>query len=303
MAHRADPALSVVVVSFSPPALVSKCLDALVASGLQNQEILIVRRSGDEIDAVRTLADGVTGCRLLEAGDGATVPRMRHLGVAASCGSIVALIEDDCVVEHGWGAAVVRAHRTPHVAVGGAVEPSSFDRALDWAAFLCDYARFMLPLPGGEAQVLPGNNVSYKRSVVPELLGLTAERGLQETFVHDAWARAGVPMKVEPGIVVRNVHAWRLEDLCVVPFHHGRAFAGQRSRAWPVVRRLLYMAGSLALPVLQTGRILGRVLSRRRFFWPMLRALPYVAVFATCWSAGECAGYALGSGSSLDRWR
>jgi hypothetical protein len=213
------------------------------------------------------------------------------------------LIEDDCLVESDWADAVVRAHASAHVAIGGAVEPDSYERPLDWAAFFCDYGRFMLPLPGGETAVLPGNNVSYKRAVVDEMIVTGAVDGLQEAFVHDAWRLARRPMKADPSIRVRNVHRWTAKAVSGVPFHHGRAFAGQRAAGWSVVKRLLYGCASVALPFLHTGRILQRVLTRRRLIGPLCGALPWIVLFGVFWSAGECAGYLLGPGSSLQRWR
>jgi hypothetical protein len=238
----------------------------------------------------------------VNATDG-TIPRMRSQGIAASRGDVVALIEDDCVVEAYFGSAVLRAHAGPHVAVGGAVEPGSYLTALDWATYFCDYARFMLPFPAGDASVLPGNNVSYKRAVVDELLSLGAANGLQEAFVHAAWRQSGRLMKADPQVVVRNENAWTVAAVSSLPFHHGRAFAGQRGQNWTLTRRLAFAAATVALPALHGGRILTRVVGKRRRVGQLARALPWVVLFGLSWSAGECVGYALGPGTSLQRWR
>lgn len=295
--------LSVVVVSFSGLEVLDRCLQALSANADIVGEVLVVRRSEDALAQASALVARREDMRLVLVPSDATVPRMRHAGLNESRGDIVALIEDDCLVESEWAGAVVRAHAGTHVAIGGAVEPDSYERPLDWAAFFCDYARFMLPLPGGETAVLPGNNVSYKRAVVDELIVTGAVDGLQEAFVHDAWYRAGRTMKADPSIRVRNVHRWTAEAVSGVPFHHGRAFAGQRAAGWSVGKRLLYGCASVILPFLHTGRILERVLTRRRLVRPLWGALPWIVLFGVCWSAGECAGYLLGPGSSLQRWR
>lgn len=301
---RGASTLSVVVVSFNPLPQLARCLGSLSAQrDYPPTEVLVVGNWSDkepaQLAALRHAFPQVTWID----GMGGTIPRLRSLGVEASGGDVVALLEDDCVVDGDFGLAVLRAHTTPHVAVGGAVEPGGYRRAVDWAAYLCDYSQYMLPFAGGDTTVLPGNNVSYKRAIVGEVLALGGANGLQEAFVHAALGRSGRPMKSDPRIVVRNEHSWAMADVSAVPFQHGRAFGGQRARGWPLSRRLAFSAAAVGLPVLQVGRILTRVLRRRPGAWWLLRALPWVVLFTLCWAAGECVGYARGAGASLERWR
>jgi len=302
---RPGPALSVVIVSFNRRLdLLERCLRAVIAQDVSNgMEVIVVRdrHSGDADHAV-TVARQFPHVTWLEARDG-TVPQMRRLGVAESRGDVVALIEDDCIVAADWTTAIIRAHAGPHVAVGGAVEPGTYRSSLDWAAYFCDYARFMLPFARREASVLPGNNVSYKRQVVPELLEMTEREGLQETFVHEAWQRQRKPMLADPRIVVRDEHTWRIADVSRVPFHHARAFAGRRAQRWGLEQKLAFAVATAALPLVHVARVLLRVLTRRRAILPLAGALPWVALFGLCWAAGECVGYACGPGDSLRRWR
>ncbi len=306
MAQQSDaPALSVVVVSFNRTLhLLEQCLQALASQHIADGVEIIVVRNRKRCDDDRT--DGLSrefSCvTWLEATDG-TIPHMRRLGIANSHGRLVALIEDDCVVDHSWAGAVLRAHAGPHVAVGGAVEPGDFRTALDWAAYFCDYATFMLPFRRENTWVLAGNNVSYKRDVVPELLALTVHDGLQEAFLHRAWHEGGKPMQADPTIIVRNQHRWTLADVLAVPFFHGRAFGGRRAREWPVEQRALFALGAAVLPLMHLVRISRRVLGRGRFAGPLVRALPWIGLFGASWAAGECVGYAAGPGDSLRHWR
>lgn len=302
--HPDAPPLSVVVVSFNPLPQLERCLRSLAAQrDCPPTEVLVVGNWSDKDPGqLAALQQAFPQATWVDGMDG-TIPRLRSLGVEASRGDVVALLEDDCVVDAAFGSSVLRAHGTPHVAVGGAVEPGAYRRGVDWAAYLCDYSRFMLPFPEGDATVLPGNNVSYKREIVDEVLALSGANGLQETFVHAAFSRSGRPMKADPRIVVRNEHSWAVADVSTVPFQHGRAFGGQRAHGWPLPRRLAFSAAAVGLPVLQVGRILTRVLRRRPGAWWLVRALPWVVLFTLCWAAGECVGYARGAGTSLERWR
>ena len=303
-AGAVGPQVSVVVVAFNDPQLLSRCLEAL---SLETQggdvETLVVSNRQHAVEHLsERLRSTLDGVQWIHAARGTTIPRMRTLGIAYSHGDIVALIEDDCVVQAGWYAGLLASHRMPAAAVGGAVEPGPYRRALDWAVYLCDYGRFMLPLAAGPAVALPGNNVSYKRDSLRALPATLAE-DFQEMFVHREWQRQGVPMWSEPAIVVTNVNSWTLAHLTVIPYHHARAFAGRRFGDQPVWRRGMMSLFALLLPLIKVSRVVRETVARRRCFRALLRALPLIVVLETCWSLGESVGYLRGPGASASRWR
>jgi glycosyltransferase involved in cell wall biosynthesis len=293
------PALSAVVVAFNGRTHLERCLRALQAQSRGGSFEIVVVAKAERLREASPLRDALPSVRWIEAAPAQTIPQMRSLGIRHARGSIVALLEDDCVPSPVWADAVLRAHTGPDVAVGGAVEPGAYRRALDWAVYFCEYARFMLPLPERTTWVLPGNNVSYKREAVA---ALNDTDGLEEAFVHRSWHEQGRPMKADPDIVVSNENSWTLAHVSSVPFHHARAFAGKRLAGARRPRRLIYAACAGALPVVHTGRIIARVARRPRRLLDLARAFAWVALFGLSWSAGECVGYACGPGLSRQRW-
>lgn len=298
-AALAVPALSVVVVSFNGAAILRDCLATLMPDA---------RRVGAEVIAVSNWQDAsgrdalerdFPDTRWVNAPDGHIVPRLRRLGMAASHGQIVAILEDDCLVAPGWCEAILVAHRTPDVAIGGAVEPGPYRRGIDWAVFFCEYGRFMQPLPERPTPDLPGNNVSYKRAALD---ALPLSDGFYDVFVHQRWAHEGRGLRADGTIVIRQVNFRRWYHVTRMPFHHGRGFAGSRFPGANLPWRLATSGLALFLPLLTTARIIGLALERRRF-GRLPRALPWIILFATSWSLGESAGYLLGPGDSLSRWR
>jgi hypothetical protein len=180
--------------------------------------------------------------QLGERSTGETVPRMRRKGSAAR-GDVVALTEDDCVVDAQWCGAVIRAHREPWVAVGGAVEPGPYTRASDWAVYFFEYGRFMLPFDQRESSVLPGNNVSDKRRALAEK-GLVETEGFHDVFVH----QPGIGRVADgdhAGSAVTNRNAWPRSYLTVNPFHHGRGFAARRVAGQSCASRYVGFAGTI----------------------------------------------------------
>ena len=284
-------------------ASLASCLEALArdTDGIDVETLVVSdwRRPGGRPN--ETFLSTYPMIRWIDASNNPTVPRMRATAIAASTADIVAIIEDDCSVQPGWCRALLAAHRVPVAAVGGAVEPGAYGRALDWAVYFCDYGRFMLPFAAGRAAALPGNNMSYKRDhlarLPPELV-----HEFQEVFVHRAWQRDGIPMRSDPAVVVTNRHMGTPADVTTIPYHHGRAFGGRRFSDQPW-RRAMMSALSLFLPLLNVYRIVRETVRRGRRLGALARALPWILVLSSSWSIGESIGYLRGPGDSASRWR
>lgn len=294
--------LSVIVVSFNGSVSLAKCLASLAPQArARDVEIIVASNWHDDFGAGADLEKAFPEVLFVRAPDGTTIPMLRHLGIKASCGALIGLLEDDCEMAPDWCAAVLEAHQSAAVAIGGAVEAGPYSRALDWGVYFCEYGRYMLPFPSGPASDLPGNNVSYKREALEALPD--SSNGFYDVFVHRRWAREGRLMRLDATIVVRNMNFWRLRHVTSVPFHHGRAFGGQRSAPWPRPFRAGLSVLALFLPLLAVARIMKNTLRRRRHLSRLFQAVPWIVSFTVSWSLGEGAGYLLGPGDSPMRWR
>jgi glycosyltransferase involved in cell wall biosynthesis len=297
------PKLSVVIPSFNSLAVLEKCLVALAPQNTAEiVEILVIRDQSRESAEYQMLQEKFDKIQWLAAPPAATVPKMRLLGITHSQGEIVALIEDDCIVGSNWCTAVIQAHQSPEGAIGGAVEPGAYTKGLDWGVYFCEYARFMQPF-AGLVKVLPGNNVSYKRIVLDQLLqDHPNDEGFYEVFMHSALQQAGETLKADPTLVVHNCNSWEFTNISTVPFHHGRGFAGMRFIHQPW-KRIPFLGLALLLPIVQMSRIVIVVIKRRRYIFELFKAIPDIFLFSSSWSFGEFMGYLFGSGNSLKQWR
>ena len=291
--------LSIIVVSFSSPSILERCLAALVAQAepVRADVVVVSRPMPDE-----QLRGRFPGVHWISAPPEATVPRMRSIGIGASRGDVVALLEDDCLVADGWCAALLSAHEGPWAAVGGPIEPGDYHRALDWGVYFCEYGRFMMPF-GGDVAVLPGNNISYKRSALDALATKAGDVGFYETFANARLQQSGHTLKAAPVMSVRHINSWSREWLTGLPYHHGRGYAGLRLAGRSATARVAFATRTLALPAVQVGRLAREVLRRRRLIGRFILALPFVVSFTISWSAGEWVGCLFGPGRSLERWR
>jgi hypothetical protein len=302
----ADVKLSIIVVCLNSSDVRDLCLDSLAAQAhLDSVEILAVGHWG-----IKEKQLGLNGDRLswserfptvrwLSVSVETTIPEMRTYAIRQSCGKIVALLEDDCVIPEGWIQNVVNAHTRADSIIGGAIAPEKYRRLLDWAVYFCEYGRFMPPFSGPQ-NALPGNHVTYQKTVLP---ALESGQGFYEVFFHDTWRSSGGQLIADPKLMVTNVNHWSLRHVTNVPFHHGKAFAGMRAQSFPAWRRGVYTVLSLALPIIKAARLATVIFKRQQYQVEFFLSLPWTMIFLSSWSFGELLGYAAGAGRSPELWR
>ena len=292
--------ITVVVIGYAPADVLKRCLSELRAQAQprSDTEVLVVahpEHQGGSLGAVNAEFREFTWIAVPPSYN---VARMRGLGIARCRGAVVALLEGDCVPARDWLTRV--AEMSPVSAVGGAVEPGAFRRGVDWGAYFCEFAKFMLPLPTS-VEHLPGANVVYRRDRLPDPARLEAE-GFYETFVNAGLRDAG-PLAFDSSLVVRHERTWRAGVVLATRFHHGRGFASLRVRERSAVSRLPFLALSMLLPFVLVARVLREPLRRSRLVGRALLTLPWIIALSLSWSAGEFMGYLAGPGTSLARWR
>jgi hypothetical protein len=175
--------------------------------------------------------------------------------------------------------------------VGGAIEKLRPDKPVAWAAYLLDYGRYMLPLSSGPAEYLSDCNVSYKRSVLEEIITHWRD-SFHETRVHDAIReRNGADAIVlDPAIVVMQSRRPELGDFLSDRVAHGKLFARLRAAKYNRRARIVYSLGALALAPVFVWRALRRAWRRSDMRMGALRALPLMILAALAWSLGESIG-------------
>ncbi|MBX6316458.1 MAG: glycosyltransferase [Isosphaeraceae bacterium] len=272
-----------------------RALDAQPERG--HLEVIVVDAVGGPTrERLRTHQPPVT---LIEAEERLPIPRLRYLGVQQARGKIIAILEDHGEVSAGWARELIRQHEGRWGAVGGVVENGRAG-LVNWAAFFCEYAPYMSPVPEGEVADLPGNNIAYKR---PHLLrhAHILDEGKWESWINDRLRADGVPIAATNRAVVRHIKPFRLGDFLIQRFHFARSFAGMRRSEQTWTRRILYGIGSLALPAILLARVARTAGRKRRHLGQFVACLPLIALFLTVGACGEMIGYLFGSGQSLNR--
>jgi hypothetical protein len=291
-------ALSVIVFMFVSRDSLERCLTALHEQ-LSGADAEIIVPYDDTLVDARAMMDRFARARFLHVPGRRTPAELRAHGTAASRGRIVAFLEDHCVPAPDWHQHVLRAHQEPHAAVGGPVEKglppnASGDTALNWALYLSDYSRYMLPMPAGPSHSLTDCNVSYKREALQEIRESWAKE-FHENVVHGALAARGATLWFDPGMVVFEQRHMSWRGALTDRYTFGRLFGSTRVTGAPAVRRAAVGAAALLMPPLLVARVARTLASRGRHRGQLFRCLPHLTVLAGAWMLGEAMGYWTGS--------
>ena len=291
-------ALSVVVASVNGLPYLADCLEALEEYA-PDAEVVVADWTDERTrDVVR---DRFPRATLLSFDEPMAVPELRAAGVFAATAPYVALIEDHCNVREEWADRLVAAHEAGHSVVGGSIRNSPYRRVRDWAAFFCEYSRYMEPAPAGEVDDLPGMNVSYDRRAI-EAIDDLLRAGKWESWLHARLLDRGFVLWCEPDAVLDHAKDFGFREFLSQRYHYSRSYAGMRN-AELGSRRLLYALGSPLIPPLMYTRIARSVLSRRRHRRELALATPLILLYMSVWAGGEAIGYVFGGGRSLLRVR
>jgi hypothetical protein len=227
----------------------------------------------------------------------ASVAELRANGIAASSAPCVAVIEDHCVVERGWAAALLAGHAEGYSAVGGPIYNRT-RRVRDWAAFLFEYSAYMRLPRGGPVTDLSGMNVSYDRRAIAAI-GDLLSAGKWEWQLHGRLRERGFALFGTPAAALGHIKDFGVREFMAQRFHYARAHAAMLNPdlGW---KRIVYALGSPALVPLLYARI-ARNVRRYGHAREFVLATPLLALYLAATALGEGLGYAFGGGRSLLR--
>ena len=289
--------LSIVVASIYSQTVLKKCLDSILANYGENVEIIVAHNSA--VEPISDLIAEYADVCFIKFTEKTTLPVLWATGIARTSGEIVAVTDSSCVVAENWISEIFAAHQADSPVIGGAVEMSESKSLTDWAAYFCEYGQFMKPLAAGAVEVLPGNDIAFKRDVLkkhPQFV----ENEFWKTYLCQQLQTEGIELISAPSMLVYYSKSFEFLPFLVRRFHHGRCFAGMRIKSETVFKRALYAVGTIVLPFVFFIRTITPVLQKRRFVREFILALPISVLAILLWSIGETCGYLAGTGKSCE---
>jgi len=293
--------ISVVVATSQPWPEVQRCLDSFFPEARDlGAEVIVLDPHGRGLpaDAERRYPGVV---HLTEPG--ASIFRLRQVGLCAAQGDVVAITEDHTAAPPDWLSRHLAAHREhpEFAAVGGPVENGATRRIVDWAIFLQNHARWFPPLASGERQGVDRSNVSYKRRVLPHA---PSPDGRDDPYFDHRLIERGERYWLDAGNVLEHTQSLGLWGTMAIEFHVGRSVAAlQVVSGMSRRRRLLRLAGSPLIALVNLREALRVILGRRVYPRRAMASLPLIPLVSLALASGFLTGYAAGPGTSPNEVR
>lgn len=297
------PDLSIVIASLQPGPVILDCLSALETQRRSDVEVMVVDGGADgTVERVRARFPWV---QIIEAPTTLSLPKLRGLGIAAATAPIVGVLDAWCLVNDGWIEDAITTHRErPELVVGGGVELAEAERRSlsAWATYLFDYWEFVPPFPSGYVNVLPGNNITYKRAALANNDTLRTV-GFWKAFTNARLKESGNRLWASQGLVVQLRRRLPLGPFFRSRYHHGRSYAAMRVEAASWQDRWKWALIAPGLPLLFLARQIRGLASKRGSRGWFVVCVPLLLAFHMSWAWGELCGYLAGAGRSHDAIR
>ncbi len=287
--------ISVIIASYNSKRTIAECLRSLEGpSRKRGVEIIVVDSSTDgTAELVREFFPKVKLIRFRErkyCGDA------RNAGIGMAKGDIIAFIDADCIADMNWVNEIMKAHRSPHLAIGGAVSNGTPESLIAWAAFFCEFSQWMPTTRRKYMKDIAGANISYKREVF-EKLGLFIEATYcSDTDFHWRLEKSGHRLLFVPSILVYHRYLENWKRYLDHEYEHGQSFARVRVMGHHFSRCKRFFF-AFCFPLIALKLFLKMVminLRHRIFLGYFMKALPLSAAGVFFWSVGECVGYLRG---------
>jgi hypothetical protein len=293
------PDLSVVLACTDRYPTIAATLAHLAAQSIHERiEVVLVAKSRATLDMPTAAVEGFWGHQVVEIGTFDSIAYANAAGARHARAPVIAFSEDHCFPEHGWAAALLRAHEGPYAAVGPVVRNANPGTAVSWADYLIGYGPWAYPCPSGEAPFLAGHNSSYKRAALLDYGERLEEMLAAETVMHVDLRARGERLYVCADARSSHVNFSRVGSWLAVQIHNGRVFAATRAHDWSVAHRAFYALASPLIPPVRMARATRSLLALRRPASELARVLPVLALGLLLDGVGQLLGYAFGAGNS-----
>lgn len=267
-------------------------------------ELVIVCRSKDDLELPAADLQNFAAYQIVEIGPLPSVSFANAAGVRQATAEIVALAETHAFPEPNWAEVLVAAHQEDWAAVGPAIVNANPKSLVSWASFLIAYSQWMPPITSGPKTDLPGHNSSYKRELLLERYNHQLDTMLEtESILHWDLQQAGYQIYLAAEAQTRHMNPSIFTSYLSELFYYGRLFAAARAENWSWLRRIVYMAASVLIPLVRLKHTLPQISRAKQHYAVPSPVLPVILVGLVVASFGEMLGYALGAGKAMEQMR
>jgi len=289
------PLLSVIITSYNSGNLLERCLESLRDQKTDKRfEIVVVDSSPNGL--TMGIGERFSKVRWYQFSERKFCGDARNFGLSVTQGEIIAFIDADCRAEPNWIDNILKAHQSPHLAIGGAIANGNPNCFIGWAAYFCEFSQWMPNTPSKPLRDIAGANMSYKRKAF-EIFGPLIEGTYSsDTEFHWRLGRNGHNLQFHPSMLVSHHNIHQLGKFLRHEFEHGRSFAKVRmiSQGFSKWRKWFYGIFFFLIPGWLFLKVGSRNFKNRIYLFYFLKTWPLLMLGLMSWSLGECVGYLVG---------
>lgn len=224
-----QPVVSVVIPTRSRPEQLRACLGGIAGQDHDSSEleVIVVNDGGDRpIEPIIASFGERLAIRLVEL-NGAGPAAARNAGSAAARGRFLAFIDDDCLPEPNWLAALrEQLEARPELLLGGRVLNGLRDNPYSTTSQLIATHVFDYYRTGRSREIFfTTNNIAMLAERFHELGGFDSSipsRTAEDKDFCDRWRARGYPMASVPGAIVYHSHELTLYRFLKQHYNYGR---------------------------------------------------------------------------------
>jgi GT2 family glycosyltransferase len=290
-----SPKLSVIVASYESGRTIEACLESLRNQRTDWPFEVIAVDSGTD-GAARLIEKRFPEVKLCRSSERKFCGAARNWAMGIARGEIVAFLDADCVARPDWVETLCAAHETVVPVIGGAIANGNPESLVGWAAYFCEFSRWMPGTPPQWLDDIAGANISYKRELFDRYGPFIEGTYCSDTEYHWRLGRDGIRLRFEPSSVVAHRNIERLRQFLGHEFDHGRSFGRvhRSAKGFSFWTRSVKMAG-VPLGILRMlAAITANIMKNRTYLPQFVAALPLLMLGVVFWSVGQGVGYVEG---------
>ena len=284
--------ISVIIPSYNHLTKIEACIKSILSQDFSGQyEIIIVDSSSKahqyELENVCLIDERINLIKLAQQ----TYPgAARNIGIEASNGDIIALIDSDCIADKSWLKNIYK-NISENVILTGFIKNGTKNNVLGTCSYLVEFNHF-LESNQEEKEILAAAtcNFACKKSVFDAMGKFTKERAFEDFLFSHKFRMSGGKIYKRHDICISHVNKTELKDIRTNQKMLGNFSAKMRKKhGIPPKLILRYPILSIFLVVFRYFSILSRVFKNKHlisFLWYS----PVIVYFLVYWSVGFYAG-------------
>ena len=295
------PDLSVIITTYNARNIIGDCLDSLRRQRTSHRfEIVLVDSSDD--DTAEILRARYPEVRLIHSPHRLYCGDARNLGMAEARAGLIAFLDADCHVGENWIEAVLNAHRSECLLVGGIIDNNPRDSIMSWAYYFCEFSLWLPARRSRRIKEIAGCCLSFKRSAYDRYGPFVEGTYCSDTAFQWRLQKDGHDVYSDPAIRVYHHSPSGLGFFLSHTYEHRKAFARVkcREKRLSAVRRIMEIALLPITPLLLMGATLLRLYRCREYLPRFVLTMPVLILGYCARCCGELAGYLTSSDTTTD---